>query len=904
MPLGPGSRLGPYEIVAPLGAGGMGEVYRARDTRLDRSVAIKVLPDRLAADPQLRERFEREARAISALNHPHVCVLYDVGRQDDVDFLVLELLDGQTRAERLLEGPLPVTEALRIAIQIGSALDRAHRSGITHRDLKPANVMLTRAGAKLLDFGLAKPSAPAIAASGLSMLPTTPPNVTTQGTIIGTFQYMAPEQVEGLEADARTDIFAFGALLFEMIAGHAPFQGKTRAALLGAILKDNPPPLSTLQSTTPKTLDRLVTRCLAKDPDDRWQNARDVVHELEWIAAGGDGEAITVPKPAAGRSGWIGWLVAAALAVAFVAALFMNRPRSAANQETLQFTIPPPDRTTFGTPIGGGTGTGAASQVAISPDGRTIAFVASANGSYRLWLRPIASTESHVLPGTEGASFPFWSPDSRSLGFFANGKIKKVAAAGGPVITLCDAVSGRGGAWSPDNVILFTPSTAGPMMRVSAAGGEPTIASALDTAYAETNHRFPQFLPDGKRFIFTAVVGTCCPAMKPGRLKIGTLGSMDAPEIMKLDTSIAIFASGHLLFNRENTLMAQPFDAANGRLAGELFPIIEGVASEGSRYVSVTASLTGTLVYGPRGTLAPSRLVWLNRSGQELATVGKPGVYSGVALSPDETSVAVGATTGQPANRDIWIIDTATGADRRLTFTPEDDNSPLWSPDGKRIVFQGIRQGKLTLRVQATTATGGDDSLLDRPVDSTGLLGSLLPTDWSRDGRYIVYMRSPGVAGSTDLWVRPIFGEQPPFAVVQGAASEQQGTISPDGRWIAFMSNESGLSQVYVAPFPPAPGRYMVSRDGGLSPQWRADGKELFFMAFDSTIMAATVTSTDHFESQTPHPVFSATMATSTQGRQYAPSRDGSRFLVNLIERQNTATPLTAVVNWPVSAQR
>jgi len=903
MRFGQGSRLGPYEIVAPLGAGGMGEVYRARDTRLDRSVAIKVLPDRLAADPQLRERFEREARAISALNHPHVCVLYDVGRQDDVDFLVLELLDGQTLAERLLEGPLPVTEAVRIAIQIGSALDRAHRSGITHRDLKPANVMLTRTGAKLLDFGLAKPSAPAVAASGLSMLPTTPPNMTTQGTIIGTFQYMAPEQVEGLEADARTDIFAIGALLFEMIAGYAPFQGKTRAALLGAILKDNPPPLSTVQPTTPKTLDRLVTRCLAKDPDDRWQSVRDIVHELEWIAAGSDGEAATAPpKPASGRSGWIGWLVAAALAVAFVAAIFMNRPRSAANQETVQFSIPPPDRTTFGTPTGGGTGI--APQVAISPDGRTIAFVTSADGSFRLWLRPIASTESHLLAGTEGAAFPFWSPDSRSLGFFSNGKMKKVAAAGGPVITLCDAVSGRGGAWSPDNVILFAPSTAGPMLRVSAAGGEPTAASALDTDYAETNHRFPQFLPDGKRFIFTATVGTCCPAMKPGRLRIGTLGSMDAPEIMKLDTSIAIVASGHLLFNRENTLMAQPFDAVNGRLAGERFPIIEGVVSEGSRYISATASVTGTLVYGPRRAMAPGRLVWLSRNGHEMATVGKPSVYSSVSLSPDETKVAVGATTGQPPNRDIWIVDTTTGADRRLTFTPEDDNAPLWSPDGKRIVFQGMRQGKLTLRLQDTTATGGDDLLLDRSVDSTGLLGSLVATDWSRDGRYIVYMRSPGVAGSTDLWVRPMFGEQPPLAVVQGAASEQQGTISPDGRWIAFMSNESGLPQVYVAPFPPAPGRYMVSRDGGLSPQWRADGKELFFMAFDSTIMAATVTSTDHFESQTPHPLFAAAISTSTQGRQYAASRDGSRFLVNLIDRQNTATPFTAVVNWPAAVQR
>ena len=500
MSLSAGARLGPYEILSALGEGGMGEVYRARDTRLERIVAIKVLTTALAGDPQLRERFEREARAISSLNHPHICTLFDVGHQDGVDFLVLEYLDGETLASRVSRGGTAVdpNEALTIAIDICGALDTAHRAGIVHRDLKPANVMLTKAGAKLLDFGIAKSATPAVAASGLSMLPTTPPNLTVQGTILGTFQYMAPEQIEGLEADARTDVFAFGALLFEMLTGRPAFEGKTRASLLGAILKDEPPPVSHVRPLAPAALDRIISTCLAKDPDDRYQSARDLRRDLQWVVSGSSVAADVRTATAPSRSNRVAWVVAAASVIALLATVILTFGRAGEVTPAagpVQFTIVPPDKTSFGGPRAGGTGI--ATQVAVSPDGRNVVFVAGAEDAFQIWLRPVGTLAARPIPGTEGGAFPFWSPDSRFIGFFADGKLKKTLIAGGPPTALSDAPAGRGGSWSRDNVIVFAPSwrPRGVLLRVSSAGGSRPSPRRIDPATGETHHRWPHFLP-------------------------------------------------------------------------------------------------------------------------------------------------------------------------------------------------------------------------------------------------------------------------------------------------------------------------------------------------------------------------------------------------------------------------
>lgn len=665
----------------------MGEVYRARDTRLDRTVAIKVLPQQFATDPGLRARFEREGRAISSLEHPHICALYDVGEHDGSTFLVMQHLEGETLEARLKKGALPLNQAVQIAIEIADALDKAHRAGIIHRDLKPGNVMLTKSGAKLLDFGLAKSAAPVVARSGLSMLPTTPPNLTAQGTILGTFQYMAPEQIEGLEADVRTDIFAFGALLFETLTGRPVFEGKTRASLLGAILKDEPPPVSKVQPVAPKGLDRIVSTCLAKDPDDRYQRARDLLRDLKWATSGGDKEnavaAAPTPRPIRSR---VAWAVAGAALLALSIVTVQHLRETTAGLGVIQFMIAPPENASFGTPPGGGTGY--ATQAAVAPDGRSVVFVANTQNRFQLWLRPLGAAVAQPIPGTDGAAFPFWSPDNRYIGFFANGKLKKVSVAGGPPVVLCDAAGGRGGTWNRDNVIVFAPSIANALQRVSAAGGVPQEASVLDKTYGETSHRFPSFLPDGRHFVYTGSIGTCCPASKPARIMIGALDTMDATTLLQAESSAA-FASGHLLFNREGTLMAQPFDAEARQFTGDVFPIAEHIGSEGSRYASFSVSDNGVLVFAGGLTRPMTRLTWMDRTGRELGPLGDPATYQGLALSSDERRVATVLSTGTPENQDIWILDAARGTQTRFTFEAGADNAPIWSPDNLRIAFQG-----------------------------------------------------------------------------------------------------------------------------------------------------------------------------------------------------------------------
>jgi Tol biopolymer transport system component len=878
----------------------MGEVYKARDTRLERTVAVKVLPAELATDSQLRDRFEREARAISSLNHPHICVLHDIGRDADVDFLVLEFLEGQTLADRLVKGPLSITEALRVAIQICDALAKAHRAGIVHRDVKPANVMLTPAGAKLLDFGLAKAALPVVTTSSLSMMPTTPPGVTAQGTILGTFQYMAPEQIEGLEADARTDIFAFGALLFEMIAGRPAFEGKTRASLLGAILKDTPPGVSTVQPVSPPSLDRIVAACLEKDPDDRYQSARDLLRELTWIHAG-DGafaEAAVDSRLDDQRSRRrlrmvaVGAAVLAILLVATATVAVRHLREANPAPDPVQFAISPPAAATFGAPSGGGTGL--ATQVSVSPDGKMIVFGAGGAGRFQLYVRPLAALDARPLPGTEDGAFPFWSPDSRQIGFFSHGKLQKVSVAGGAPFMLCDAPAGRGGTWNRDNVIVFTPSTQGALQRVSAAGGIPAPASTLDTSYGESNHRFPQFLPDGRHFIYAGVVGPCCPAPKPARIKVGMLDSPETKVVLQVE-SAGLYTLGHLLFNRDGTLMAQAFDMTTRALSGEPTPIAEHIGTEGSRYVTASASDTGLLVYG-RGPSLTSKLTWVDRTGRVLGTIGDTRTYSSITISPDEQHVAAAFLTGSPVNRHIWLFDSANGTERRFTFDPGDDNSPVWSPDGSRVVFAGIRDGAIALREKRV-----DGATNETTIAVGSARGQVTPTSWSRDGSHLLFSVY-GVGGSTDIWVLSLRdGKATPL--VETPAQESNAVFSPDGRWFAYQSTETVEPEVFVQPFPPTGGKFQVSQNGGLEPQWRADGKELFFFSLDSRMMAASIDTTRQFSSGVPVPLFFAETraAVGGIGPQFAVTRDGQRFLIIAIAQHVREIPLTAIVNWPAT---
>jgi serine/threonine protein kinase/Tol biopolymer transport system component len=953
----PGTRLGPYEIVAPLGAGGMGEVFRARDTRLDRTVAIKILAASLASDSLLRERFDREARALSSLNHPHICTLFDVGHQDAagesgqaIDFLVLEYLDGETLAERLARsspggtaiaerateltqtpggaaGGLDANVALKIAIDVCDALDKAHRFGIVHRDLKPANVFLVRSGGvsappivKLLDFGLAKSAAPVVGTSGLSMLPTTPPNLTAQGTILGTFQYMAPEQIEGLEADARTDIFAFGAVLFEMLTGRKAFEGKTHARLLGAILKDDPPALSTLQPRTPPALDRIIQVCLAKDPDDRYQSARDLMRDLTWVASGATEPAHAVPTAVPVRPSRLPWIVAAVATLAVIATTAHALRRTATDDAAagpVQFTLAPPPGTIIAGPRSGGSGL--ATQVAVSPDGRYLAFVAGADTHYRIWLRPLAAQAAAPVPGTDGGTFPFWSPDSRFIAFFADDKLKKAPISGGPATVLCEAPLGRGGSWNRDNVILFSTDVGYSgmldgknrgLMRVSSAGGSPIVVTAIDPQSGETSHRWPHFLPDGRHFLYTASSGPCCPAARRSSIRIGSLDSAETTTLFETESSVS-YVSGHLLFARDQTLMAQPFDPQTRQPHGEAFPIGENVSTEGSRYVGASASQNGTLVYGHSTPPSSLRLTWFDRTGKVLSTMGDSSPYFNVALSPDERQVAVGLglDVGSPDNRDIWMFDIARSVRSRLTANPEVDQSPVWSPDGARIAYGVQHAGKVTLRVSSTVGSGPGETLLEvtgiasRPCDSIRRC-SLMPTSWSPDGRYIAYTLAGAFPRNSDVWVLPLFGDRKPIPILETEFNESAAVFSPDGRWIAYTSDESGVPNVYAQPFPGGGRKVRVSTNGGTQPDWRGDGRELFYLGGDRTLTSVAVQATTEFAVGLPQVLFTTVAATYNIGKVYAATKDGQRFLVNTLPPQASESLLTVIVNWPATIQK
>jgi len=844
--LAPGTRLGPYQITGPLGAGGMGEVYRAHDSRLGRDVAVKVLPEHLAATAELRQRFEREARAVSALNHPNICTLHDVGREGDTDYLVMELVDGETLAARLEKGPLPTDALLKTAIEVAGALDRAHRSGITHRDLKPGNIMLTKSGAKLMDFGLARAAGPASGPAGtaLSQTPTMTHPLTAQGTIVGTFQYMAPEQLEGKEADARSDLWALGTVLYEAATGRKAFEGQSQASLIGAILHTEPSPIATVAPMSPPALDRVVRRCLAKDPDDRWQSARDVVHELEWIRDAGSQAGMPAPVAARRKSrerlGWITALAAVVLAASglVLAPRLMTHARAA---KQVRFTIPPPAGYDL---TNGGSGSPAGS--VISPDGRTLAFVVNdTTGTGHLWLRPLASLEAHELPGTEAASYPFWSPDNRSIGFFAGGKLKRIGADGGRPQVLCDASDGRGGAWSRDGTILFAPFAQGALFRVPASGGDLTQVTHLDSTHQEIGHRWPRFLPDGRHFTYLSL-----PA-REGQFDnfIGSLAG-EKPRLVARSDKAAIYAPpGYLFLVRNETLLAQRFDARSGASQGD--PVSFGeLPDAGGNLGEPSASVSddGTLVYQ---TIVPVnvRLVWLDRAGKTVATVPMPpGPYFGVTLSPDHRRAILTRSDPQTA-QDLWLVELDRGTTTRFTFEPGNEFFCAWSPDGSQLIFSSNRSGPYDLYRRPVTGSGQEELL----YHSDQL--KKWPTTWSPDGQAVVFMGSNTKTGD-DLWILPLSGDRKPRVYLQTPFNENDPAISPDGRWLAYTSNESGRNEVYVQPFPEPGAKFQVSTGGGDLAAWGPLGRELAFVTSDNRAMISEITTSPTFQATTPHELF------------------------------------------------
>jgi Tol biopolymer transport system component len=862
----------------------MGEVYRARDTRLDRMVAVKVLAAAFASDQPLRERFEREARSIAALNHPHICTLHDIGREGNATFLVMEILDGETLAERLIRGALPLEQALRHAIEIAGGLDKAHRVGIVHRDLKPGNIMLTKAGAKLLDFGLAKRETPAVAGSGLSVLPTTPPNLTTQGTILGTFQYMAPEQLEGREADARTDIFAFGTVLYEMVTGRKAFEGKSQVGLIGAILERDPAPVSTILPTCPAALDRVVQRCLAKDPDDRWQSAGDLAAQLNWI----DHKASNIPATAKASGLWIAVASVMALLAAGlgVAALYFYRARGV--EPVLQFSVLPPDGNIFDTAQPG-------FRPIMSPDGTRLAFTArDASGTIQIWVRSLDTLTPRLLHGTEGASYPFWSPDGRSIAFFAQETLKRVDIAGGPVLTLSEAV-GRGGSWHRNGVILFSRTTNSPIFRIASGGGEPVAVTTLTTG--QRGHRFPSFLPDGRRFIYAALGAT------NEEIFVGSLDSNEAIRLLTADSNALYSPPGELLFVRDGTLLRQSFNATTLELSGEASPVAGQVALSGG-LAAFSVSETGVLAYrsGP-GTSGNVQLAWVDRSGKVVETVGAPGPYRGIDVSRDGKHIAVHRHDG--SGGDVWLMDSARGTMSRFTFDAAQDNAmPIWSPDGSRIAFGSLRNGKWGVYEKAANRTGGEQLLVESDLQK-------MPMSWSPDGRFLLYWVIGAKTGG-DQWMLPLTGDKKPIPLLQTSFNEAHAQISPNGKWVAYTSNETRRQEIYVRPFPSGDGIWPISVNGGTFARWRPDGTELFYMSATSLgkLMSVKVNpDSPTLEYGSPTELFDSGYVNFTHGlnyHTYAVSPDGQRFLIPRPEGEERAVsaPLTVVVNWTAAFTR
>jgi serine/threonine protein kinase/Tol biopolymer transport system component len=898
MSLAPGTKLGPYEIESALGSGGMGEVYRATDTRLHRTVAIKILPAELSSDPQARERFEREARTISSLNHPNICVLHDIGSQNGTAYLVLECVKGESLDVRLQKGPLPLKQLLEYGVQICDALDKAHRAGIVHRDLKPGNMMLTSSGIKLLDFGLAKPArllpqdysrsggeaASSTPTINVSAVAAPQRALTEKGTVVGTFQYMAPETLQGQEADARSDIFSLGCVLYEMATGRRAFEGKSQISIASAILDKEPEPISKLQPMAPAALEHVIGQCLAKDPELRWQSAADIARELQWVAISGDATAPTAPGHSRVRERWA-WAAALLL---LTAALLWSSLGGRHEARVLRSYLPPPPDTNFDS-VGDFSG-----PPVITADGSAIAFCARPqNAPKSLWVQSLNELTARKLEGTDGASFPFWSADGRSLGFFADGHLKKVPAAGGPVIVLADAPNPRGGTWNQDNVILYEPDYRDTLWRVSASGGTPARATTFE-AGKHTTHRWPKFLPDGKHFLFFAANHS---GGEQG-IYFGSLADGSYKRVLDSDSD-AQYASGYLLYHLQSALLAQKFDPSSGAVSGEPINVANFVEYDsGTWHATFAASQSGLLVYEPGSKTLGTDLLWVDRKGRSLGKVAERGFYKGSArFSPDGTRLTF--TAGEP-QADVWVMDLAHGNRTRLTFGGATHLSPSWSPDGQRVVYvyQGGAAARGTSLRSRPADGGGQEQILLEGETSAPVLRLLAP-QWSTDGRYLLYIRSSGPVGAS-IWALPMSGERKPFPVVQPTTEQGrvvQYRLSPDGQWLAFSSTDSGREEVYVTRFPAGQGRWEVSQHGGSFPTWSRQRGELFYISFEGTFNVAEVKEKPaSFEVGQVQPLFPLNY-TSPLGDPYDVAPDGKRFIFASVPL-GSPTPLVLVTNW------
>ena len=904
-----GTRLGVYEVIAHIGDGGMGQVYRARDTKLNRDVALKVLPDEFASDAERLARFTREAQTLASLNHPAIAHIHGFEESGGVRALVMEFVEGEDLSQRIARGAIPLDEALPIAKQIAEALEAAHEQGIIHRDLKPANIKLRSDGAvKVLDFGLAKALAPepgsgSATHQSLSPTITSPAMVTGVGVLLGTAAYMSPEQAKGRQADKRSDIWAFGCVLYEMLTGHRPFDGEDMTEVLGAVVRLEPN-WEALPPEVPPPIRALLQRCLVKDGRKRIADIAAALFVLDHQTG------VVTPVPVLVRSSRIAWLVAALAASALIAAAIVALRMSSTDTpapDLVQFTVAPPEGASFGGPAAGGTGT--AAQLAISPDGRNVVFVAGAQSTFQIWLRPVANAEARPIQGTEGAAFPFWSHDSKFIAFFSGDKLKKVAIAGGPPIVLADASAGRGGSWSRDNVIVFDRSVRSGLFRVSSNGGVPTAVTTL--ADGEDAHRWPHFLPDGRHFFYTAVTGACCPPVKPGMIKIGSLDQAEPVVTLLQADSSASYSYNHVLFARDQTLMAQAFDPDARQLAGDAVPVTERISTEGSRYVSVSVSENGTLVYAPGGSLSPLQLTWFDRAGKTLGTLGEGGVDVNLSLSPNQRQVALALRSGSPENLDIWTIDIARNLRNRMTSDAQPEGWPVWSPDGTHIVFGTGSIGGLAEKARLVqtlvNGTEANETLFEAVGTPSRPCGprqcALAPTDWSADARFVLYTFNGNFPQTLDIWALPLSGDRKPFPVIHTEFSESQGTFSPNVRWIAYTTDETGEPNVYVQPFLRAGGKIRISPNGGRNPHWRADGKELFYIDANGAMTSVSIDAKDILPVGSPKTLFPAGVI-STQN-MYAVTRDGQRFLVDARLRNTpTVTPLTVMINWTSTLQK
>jgi Tol biopolymer transport system component len=854
----------------------MGEVYRARDTRLERTVAIKILPAKFSSDPVRKQRFEREAKTISSLNHPHICTLHDIGQQDGVDYLVMECVEGETLAKRLEKGPLPLDQALKYGAQIADALDKAHRSGVVHRDLKPGNIMLTKSGVKLLDFGLAKPLSEAIASSQtLSISPTRSRPLTEEGSIVGTVQYMSPEQLEAKETDARSDLFSFGAVLYEMVTGNYAFDGKSQASIIAAILEHEPQAISAFQPLAPGALDRLIRTCLAKDPEERIQTAHDVKLQLQWIA---EGDSQTGPPVGvlAQRKGWdrAGWLLAAALSVLLITGIAAWWVRTRQMPRAMYFYSPVPFP---------------ANDVALSPDGRTLAMVAYSDqvNKYMIWTHELGSRTAAGVSGTEDAYHPFWSPDGRSIGFFANGKLKKLDVTGGSPQVLCDAPHGRGGAWNRDGTILFSPEAFGGLLRVSSAGGVPTEVTKPDASRSETTHRWPVFLPDGRHFLYLGA--NFSGAFEKNAIFLGSLDSAERRLIVSTSSNAAYADPGYLLYMRDNALVAQRFDSRNYVLSGEARTVSDEVQYVPQIDLALfDVSGQGALVAQTGRGSAKSQLKWFDRSGRAAGTVGQPGSFGNLRLSPDGRRVAFDQAEPDGRRITIWIHELANDALTRFAFGSWYDQLPIWTPDGKQVTFTSNRKGYFSLYQKNADGSGSEQEIASLGVQEQ------LSWDWSRDGKYLL------VGKGTELWYLSLPDYQAkPFLQAKWIAQDAQ--FSPDGRWVAYTSNETGNWEVYVSPFPSANSKWQVSRAGGEEPRWRRDGKELFYRSAEGKMMAVAVKTGASFEAGSPVTLFQTHMRQPISYQDmffYDVTADGQKFLINTKVDEPNAAPLSITLNW------